>query len=647
MNVLLLGLVLTLNSGPSNDTLIAPNVWLYVASRQSASPFLPAGPFAAKWEGTLNIDLRGDYAFEAELNGTVKVEINGVIVLEGAAANASTARSKTVRLKKGANPIKVSYISAEQGDSYLRLNWSDKPDKPLPAEPIPSALFQPIAPPPALTVANQLHRGRELFLEFRCAKCHTVSDAAKNAPELSMDAPTFDGIGARRNYGWLAAWILDPQSQRASAHMPALFHGATAGNESVAVAAFLASLTTDEPAKPTLKPYQSAPAPATGESPLPIPDADKPLFEKLHCTACHTLPKAAAEAGKISLDSVALKFKSDKLTEFLLLPEAHYAWTRMPNFRLTPAEGKELADLILSKSPKYELTAAPTDAATLAHGRKLVTTTGCINCHSVRSVKNEFVTKPLAQLAAAKWSSGCLAEKPAADSKSPRFKFSNEDRAALAAFASTDRKSIERHVPTEFASRQVRALNCAECHGKVEGFPTIDIVGGKLRPEWTRTLLSGGLIERPRPWLSARMPALSSRAELLAHGLAQSHGLPPTTPLSKAVPADAQIGQKLTGVPGGFSCVSCHGIKALQPLQVFEAQGINLMFAGDRLQPNYYRRWMLNPLRFDPQTKMPVYFDEDGKSPLTELLDGDALKQIETIRQYLLLGEKMPLPATQ
>ena len=71
------------------------------------------------------------------------------------------------------------------------------------------------------------------------------------------------------------------------------------------------------------------------------------------------------------------------------------------------------------------------------------------------------------------------------------------------------------------------------------------------------------------------------------------------------------------------------------------------MFAGDRLQPNYYRRWMLNPLRFDPQTKMPVYFDEDGKSPLTELLDGDALKQIETIRQYLLLGEKMPLPATQ
>ena len=44
-------------------------------------------------------------------------------------------------------------------------------------------------------------------------------------------------------------------------------------------------------------------------------------------------------------------------------------------------------------------------------------------------------------------------------------------------------------------------------------------------------------------------------------------------------------------------------------------------------------------------SKMPVYF-EDGKSPLTDLLEGDAEKQIEAVWQYLRLGLKMPLPST-
>ena len=54
---------------------------------------------------------------------------------------------------------------------------------------------------------------------------------------------------------------------------------------------------------------------------------------------------------------------------------------------------------------------------------------------------------------------------------------------------------------------------------------------------------------------------------------------------------------------------------------------------------------MRNPLAIDPQTKMPVYFEE-GKSPLTEILDGDAEKQMTAIWHYLRLGDKMPTPDT-
>jgi len=107
----------------------------------------------------------------------------------------------------------------------------------------------------------------------------------------------------------------------------------------------------------------------------------------------------------------------------------------------------------------------------------------------------------------------------------------------------------------------------------------------------------------------------------------------------------AKIAQKLAGKDGGFSCVSCHSVGPQEALEVFEGEGINFAYSAERLLPQYYRRWMRNPLSIDPQTKMPAYF-EDGKSPLTDLLDGDAEKQIDALWHYLRLGSKMPPPAT-
>lgn len=41
---------------------------------------------------------------------------------------------------------------------------------------------------------------------------------------------------------------------------------------------------------------------------------------------------------------------------------------------------------------------------------------------------------------------------------------------------------------------------------------------------------------------------------------------------------------------------------------------------------------------------MPVYFDEEGKSPLADVLGGDADQQLDALWQYLRLGSKMPPP---
>ena len=77
----------------------------------------------------------------------------------------------------------------------------------------------------------------------------------------------------------------------------------------------------------------------------------------------------------------------------------------------------------------------------------------------------------------------------------------------MRAFATTDRQSLHRHDPKEFAQRQMRLLNCNECHGELEGFSDLNHVGLKLKPEWMIGLLDGSLKQRARPWLNHRMPA--------------------------------------------------------------------------------------------------------------------------------------------
>jgi len=284
-----------------------------------------------------------------------------------------------------------------------------------------------------------------------------------------------------------------------------------------------------------------------------------------------------------------------------------------------------------------------------------VQATGCLNCHRL-NLENQFKAPALDALSSrhrkdrSKVPPGdCLGQTPTAD-----YGFSGEQQAALDAFTAAGFDSLARHVPAEFAGRQTRALNCAGCHGQLEGFPPLELLGGKLKAEWMAKFIAGEVPHKLRyeahpkgePWLEARMPAFKSRAEPLAAGLAAQHGYAPKSPVEPPVDQElAKMGQKLVGKDGGFSCVSCHGVGSMLAMEVFESEGINLAYSADRLQPDYYRRWFRTPTSIDPQTKMPVYFDE-GKSPLTDVLDGDGEKQITAVWEYLRLRDKMPVPKT-
>ncbi|MFM8471355.1 MAG: hypothetical protein ACKODH_15580, partial [Limisphaerales bacterium] len=228
------GLALTYTMGAMSDTVSAPNAWLYVPAGHPPTPFLSTGKFTATFTGFIAVDLRGDYLFKVEARGTAKVELgtNTIIEFTGDGKQASEP-TKPIRLSKGNNALKVTFTSPAAGDAMLKLLWSEKGSL---WEPVHSGMISRTVGNEALAQQTKLRLGRETFFEARCAKCHVT---APGAPELTVDAPSFEGIGSRRHYGWMANWILDPKAQRANAQMPKLLPGATAQADAEAIAAFL------------------------------------------------------------------------------------------------------------------------------------------------------------------------------------------------------------------------------------------------------------------------------------------------------------------------------------------------------------------------------------------------------------------------
>ena len=77
------------------------------------------------------------------------------------------------------------------------------------------------------------------------------------------------------------------------------------------------------------------------------------LFTGLGCVACHVAPDiddSDSTLARVPLKFVAAKFRPSGGCKqaFLLKPEAHYAWIKMPNFHLTDDEAAALTGYLLN-----------------------------------------------------------------------------------------------------------------------------------------------------------------------------------------------------------------------------------------------------------------------------------------------------------
>jgi hypothetical protein len=213
----------------ASDTRHARLVALHVPAGAAASPFVEPGRFRAIWEGGLNAKIRERYTFTAEGRGRLTVVIDNKPVFEASGNDLSKTPGEQVRLTKGANKLLVSYESPEAGDATVRLLWSQKD---LPPQPPAPTVYTYDDNAPGAVKGRTLRAGRQLVAELRCTKCH-AGPVESAFPELAMDAPSFEDIGARLNREWMAAWVQDPQAIWPDAHMPRVFH---AGNRPAGVA---------------------------------------------------------------------------------------------------------------------------------------------------------------------------------------------------------------------------------------------------------------------------------------------------------------------------------------------------------------------------------------------------------------------------
>lgn len=675
---------------PREVVRIEPMVALTLKAGESLHPRL-AGVSHAHWSGYVNIVRPGKYTFSGTLtDGILKVTVNGKDVLNSRVGNAALeVKGEEVTLAGGVQPIAIEFVSHGRGAARVELFWEGPG---FVREPLPHQYLGhlPKDRPPQFARDIQLERGRFRFEELSCAKCHKPAPDDKMAKGLvEHTGPNLTDVAKRAHAGWIDAWLADPAKLRPHSTMPKLFTDDDEGQvERHAAVRYLVSLAGS--------PLEAAKNPVLDNNYRQSMDRGKVLFSVTGCAACHSTPQAKkparndedekpahtpedsflslgtpdGPAAKYSLGSLGSKFTPTTLAAFLQNPLKTHPSGRMPNMNLSGAEAQDLARYLCRVTddeldPKLPTAPAKkTNTEWIELGRKVVVVKGCVNCHAIEPDGKALIpSKAYPSLAALRkaGTGGCLTPKPGV---TPIYKFDAPETAALAAFLKDGLTGAGSPSPMYSARTALRRFNCLNCHSKDgEGGistelademrllekaqnaddvrpPLLTGIGHKSRTSWLKGVLTQG--SRARPWMQLRMPQYGeANVGFLPEPLASLEGATPDDTVHKVAltPGNIAAGRQIVG-KGGLGCISCHDIAGVPNTGT---RGPDLATIHQRVRYDWYDRWLHQPLRMAPGTRMPQAFI-DGKSTLGNVLAGNPTAQAEAMWAYLSLGPALPLP---
>jgi len=551
-----------------------------------------------------------------------------------------------------------------------------------------------------LEVADEIGRGERLFEQLGCHGCHLTEgyeDLAKIGGVTSI-APSLRRIGAKVDHGWLVRWIRNPHEFRPRTRMPNFMFEE---EQAVQIAAFLLS-DTRQPSEEWLAAHPAPAGAAGGE----LAAKGKALVETLGCRACHAL--AADEvAGQLgankdiapNLAKVAEKTDTRWIYHWLKNPRGYSPVARMPSLRLADDEARAITAYLATLGEKRPAPAALearlADPASAEAGEKLVRKYGCAGCHDIPGMENEsrigvelsaFGSKTREELFFGDrtdipetwddWTYNKLASPRTYATKwieqvMPQFDLAEDDIKALRAFLSsrTDSKVPVKYLyrpPGEdrivAGRRLVARYNCTGCH-VIEGRggdirrlyqeqptlapPILNGEGEKVQADWLFNFVKAPV--PIRPWLQVRMPTFGLADEeantVVGYFEALDRVQVPFVHLERAAlkAENVEAGRLLTS-KDYFDCFSCHQRGAQKPQGPPEGWAPDLALAHVRLSPEWIVKWLHDPQKVMPGTKMPSFFP--GGPP--DVLGGDDEAQIRALRDYILsLGMPEAPPSPQ
>lgn len=691
------------DSGKGEVVQLEPTIGLALKAGEAAHPRLSADGGSVRWEGFVNVLRAGNYRFSATLRGkfTLRIGDKEVLAAETKGENASRVEGPETRLAAGIQPL-VAEFTRLPGAARVELFWQS-PNIHLEPLPFDQLGHLPKQTPERLKTDAQIERGRFLAEEHNCLGCHRPADEDKLAKGLiGRQGPDLSQIGQRAHAGWIYQWLEAPDKLRPGAAMPRMLSEST---ERHAVAQYLASL--GGPLQPNPKQPDSKVLQESIDRGRRLFASVGCVACHTHPEASggrQTPADAPASGGLMpsarrwSLTGLGSKTTPEKLAAFLQNPLAIDPSGRMPHMLLHPKEADDLAQYLCSfvnkdapvalpPAPKQtELIAAfqrvdaradelaafqklPPAAQLIDLGKRLVIEKGCNNCHTIAPGGQPFAN----MLADAsfddlkkpeKHAHGCLASDDKKRAKAPAFAFDDNSRKSLALFLSEGTKGAGSSAPAHAARAALARFNCLACHQrdgeggispdlaeelrkyeKAENAeavvpPPLTGTGHKLRTPWLRQVLTQA--GRARPWMGLRMPQFGAdNIGKLPEGLAALEGTEPDDQVHQ-VPvtvAKVEAGRQLAG-KSAFGCVSCHDIAGIPNTGT---RGPDLAGMNQRVRYDWYRRWLEQPQRMQPGTRMPSVFTE-GKSLLDKVLGGTADAQAEAMWAYFSLGPSLPLP---